>query len=382
MNRGVEAEYSLTSLNLSPNPTVTEISRARVFSEPLVPIGSSPTPDQNTALATALVGYSNRSGPDDFSSLTDYLERYPDSPWNASLLTNLGTEYYNTGHFSKTFSGWNQAWQLAKAATDPNGKAVADRAVSELAQMYARLGRMSDLEALLEAIEGRVFMGGATESIVGAKEGLINMKTRPEISFRCGPLAVLSIERLIHPDTPSSDAAFTLESTQNGCSLTQVADLSVRMGLDFQMTYRESGVNFVVPSIVHLKVGHYTALAKQIDDRYLLKDPTFGADVWVTEKTLEEESSGYCLIPSKELPTGWRQIDRHEGETIWGKGNTKDSDRDRTSCGDSATGGDKCKDKKPDCKGLAVPRVHLMLVSLNINDEPVGYTHPFIHKCL
>jgi hypothetical protein len=32
------------------------------------------------------------------------------------------------------------AWELARAATDPAGKAVADRAVGELASMYALLG--------------------------------------------------------------------------------------------------------------------------------------------------------------------------------------------------------------------------------------------------
>jgi hypothetical protein len=113
-------EAQQNNQNLSQMPLCDEISRFPVFSEPLIVIGAEPSCDENAALSAALVAYSQRSGPDDFSSLTDYLERYPDSPWNASLLTNLGTEYYDTGHFSKTISLWNQAWQLAKAATDPN----------------------------------------------------------------------------------------------------------------------------------------------------------------------------------------------------------------------------------------------------------------------
>src|SRR5437899_2535224 len=85
---------------LSPNPTPQDLFRARLLDEPLVPIGADPTPSENAALAAALLGYSERSGPDDFSSLTAFLELYPKSPWNAALLTNLGLEYYHTGHYS------------------------------------------------------------------------------------------------------------------------------------------------------------------------------------------------------------------------------------------------------------------------------------------
>jgi len=81
----------------SPNPTSQDIFLARLFEEPLVPIGADPTPAENAALAAALLDYAKRSGPDDFSGLTGFLEAYPKSPWNAALLTNLGLEYYYRG---------------------------------------------------------------------------------------------------------------------------------------------------------------------------------------------------------------------------------------------------------------------------------------------
>src|SRR5437763_15474270 len=84
-----------TELAFSANPTPQEFFRARVFEEPLVPIGGEPTPKENAALAEALLGYGKRSGPDDFSSLTGFLETHPRSPWRAALLTGLGLEYYN-----------------------------------------------------------------------------------------------------------------------------------------------------------------------------------------------------------------------------------------------------------------------------------------------
>jgi hypothetical protein len=82
-----------SALEFSATPTEDEFFRARVFAEPLVPIGGKPTASENSALAAALLGYAKRSGPDDFSALTDFLKEHPQSPWAAALLTDVGIEY-------------------------------------------------------------------------------------------------------------------------------------------------------------------------------------------------------------------------------------------------------------------------------------------------
>jgi RHS repeat-associated protein len=362
----------------SPNPTPQEIFRARIFEEPLVSVGTDPTPDETTALAVALQGYAQRSGPDDFSSLTGFLAAYPTSPWNVALLTNLGLEYYHTGHYSKTLEAWGQAWALGRATTDLKGKAIVDRAVGELAYMHARLGQMTELDALLKSVEGRAFSGPATERITGAREGLWNMENRPEIAFRCGPFALHQIKRSLDPTNPGTELIHTSASTQRGFSLPQVAELAQQLGLDFQMAFRQKDAAFVVPSVVHFKVDHFAAITRQEGARYLLQDPTFGNDAWVTKEALEDETSGYFLIPPGEPAHGWRVVEALEGASVWGKGITGNNDPDPHGPCDPATpagGGTSCP-PDDDCKGMAMPRVHLMLVSLNINDEPVGYTPP------
>src|ERR1035441_5595663 len=60
-------------------PGPEDIFRARVFEEPLVPVGGEPSSAENAALAVALLGYGKRSGPDDFSGLTGFLEEHPRS---------------------------------------------------------------------------------------------------------------------------------------------------------------------------------------------------------------------------------------------------------------------------------------------------------------
>src|SRR5262245_54431607 len=142
-------------LEFSAHPTAQEIFRARIFEEPLVPIGGEPDADENSALVAALLGYAKRNSPDDFASLTGFLEAHPKTPWRAALLTDMGLEYYNTAHYSLALEAWEKAWPLAKDAKDSRGKAIADRAAGELAYMYARLGRMTELEALLKSVENR-----------------------------------------------------------------------------------------------------------------------------------------------------------------------------------------------------------------------------------
>lgn len=363
---------------LSSNTSTDSILQCRLFQEPLVFTGADPTADESSALAQALLDYANRSEPDDFSSLTGFLDDHPTSPWNAALLTNLGLEYYYSGQYSKTLPVWQQAWELGRAATDLKAKAIVDRAVGELAYMYARLGHMTELDTLLKSLEGRSFSGPATERIIGAREGLWNMKNRPEIAFRCGPFALHRIKLLTDPQNPGTEQVSTCASTQEGLSLFQTAELSRQLGLHFQMAFREPGAEFVIPSVVHLKVDHFAPIIRQEGDRYLLQDATFGNDVWVSKRVLEAEASGYFLIPPGDLPTGWRAVEIQEGESVWGKGFTSGPDPGPHGPCDPAspTGGGNSCSNDDDCKGMAVSRVHLMLVSLNINDEPVGYTPP------
>src|SRR5262245_15121358 len=74
------------ALEFPARPATQEIVRARIFEEPLVPVGGEPTSDENAALAAALVEYSRRGMADDFSSLTRFLEGHTHSPWKAALL--------------------------------------------------------------------------------------------------------------------------------------------------------------------------------------------------------------------------------------------------------------------------------------------------------
>ena len=141
---------------LSLDPAPENVFPVRIFEEPLVPSVRAPGRGRDLGAGrrprrlrpTREPGRLRQPG-------TGLLDRGGGGgAWRAALLLNLGLEYYNSGYYSRTIGAWSQAWELARHATDPAGKAVANRAVGELASMYARLGRMAELEALLASIEG------------------------------------------------------------------------------------------------------------------------------------------------------------------------------------------------------------------------------------
>src|SRR5437870_13261640 len=82
-----ENSSAARALSFSPQPSEKEIMGAKVFDEPLIPIGGQPSQDENTALAAALLQYGQRSSPDDFSSLTAFLEKFPSSKTFAPMIS-------------------------------------------------------------------------------------------------------------------------------------------------------------------------------------------------------------------------------------------------------------------------------------------------------
>src|ERR1017187_5993016 len=70
---------SAGATRFSAQPTSAEISNTRIFDEPLIPLGGEPAVDENLALADALTVYASRTNFDDFTSLTSFLDRFPDS---------------------------------------------------------------------------------------------------------------------------------------------------------------------------------------------------------------------------------------------------------------------------------------------------------------
>ncbi len=249
-------------------------------------------------------------------------------------------------------------------------RSVTDAAGAELAEMLSKLGRQHELEAVLKAFEGHDVIGPASERLSAAREGFWHLKNRPDIAFRCGPMALSRILSVVQPDKAFHSKILTSTSTTNGICLTNVLALANDLGLDYQAARRSPGAPWIMPALVHWKLDHYAALIRQEGKYFLLKDPTFGDDIWTTQEALEQETSGFFLVARQKLPDGWRPVHDAEASKVWGRGFTSSSDPRATSeydemipCGASSL-------------GMAVASAHLLLCNLNITDTPVGYVPP------
>lgn len=374
----------------SASPSETEIFQSGAFIEPLVPVGSGKaSATENAALASATLSFVDRTASGDTSALNGFLDAHPDSPWRASLLTNLGLRYRRSGYYSRALDCWEQAWNLAKNEKGAAAHNLADRALGELLELNSRVGRQEQLKTLLDEAGGRNVQGSVSTQIENAKAALWLMQNRPETSFKCGPYALWRISASQNNrSAANSNLIEDFRSTAQGVSLSQVADLSRSLGMNYQMAKRQPGAAFIVPSVIHWKVGHYAAIVGRVGERYVLEDPTFGQPIQVEEAALNEEASGYFVVPAGALPSGWQSVAESEGDTVWGRGEVGGRDSDPTCGCDAQSGGDG-PGGSGGCAGcgegpgsgpenIAMPgyTVHTMPVSIHLTDSPVGYAPP------
>jgi hypothetical protein len=116
-----------------------------------------------------------------------------------------------------------------------------------------------------------------------------------------------------------------------GTSLAQLQALARTAGLDLEMVKREESGPFPVHSVIHLGVGHFATILDRSGDRYLVADPVFDEDRWLSAEALETETSGYLLVA--EAPSGYRKVDEQEAGDVWGRGCPNDaSTNDQTDC--------------------------------------------------
>jgi len=145
------------------------------------------------------------------------------------------------------------------------------------------------------------------------------MQNRPDVSFRCGPLALGSILAYSDPTQDASPLVLGARSSTNGFSMSQLARLSLDLGMNYQMAFRSPGAGPILPAVVHWKAGHYASVLRKDGDRFLIHDHTFRAMLRMSAAALEEEASGYFLVPPGPLPTGWRPVSDREGGRIWAR---------------------------------------------------------------
>jgi hypothetical protein len=304
----------------SATPTAGEIYDARVFEEPLVPVNGTPTPEETQALARALGAYLDAGSGENVGPLVAFLEGRAVSVWRASLQLNLGLVYLRTGYYSRAVRSLEEAFAVSKSARDQRGRAVADRALGELIRLTGRLGMDLRLEELLREAEGRDVGGSAAEMVEQGKQGLWLMRNHPERALRCGPVGIDRILAFARPGQEPDPRVVSFPASPRHHT---ASDEEPSVGREPRFPDGEacrSRAAFPAPSLIHWTVGHFAALLKVDDHGLLISDAVFGATKWMRRRVVDDEASGYALVPTGRFPSGWRSVDDGEAETIWGWG--------------------------------------------------------------
>lgn len=345
--------------------TTSEIAHSKLFEEPMVALGE-PSPAENQALAQALQLFNDGGRLEAVEPLEAFLAAFPDGAWSLALRVNLGLLQRHVGRTAAALKAWEAAWEEGRGLQDPQGMALANRALGELLEVNASLGRPEALDVLIAQGQGRRLSGLVTEKLAAARESLAFMRATPYHAFQCGPVALSYLKALEGPyglvEQPE------IIHGGQGTNLAMNAALAQTLGLHLQMAKCEAGTPYPVPSVVHFRTGHFSALLYRSGGKSLLQDPSLG-DAWVTDAVLAEEASGYALIPAGPLPNGWRAVAEDEGSTIWGRG---------------AWGPGRPDDTRPDSRripsslpplGAGQPTLayHANLASLNLTVPVVDY---------
>ena len=328
---------------------------------------------ERSAVENLVKNYSSLGTREGVKSIQDFAKQNPDCSWNPSLLLNAGMVAYRTGYFSVALSCYQEAWALGEDDTDGTCKLIADRAVGELASLRAKLGHREELQSLLESIKERDVRGPGTELVRGAIEGGMGMRLAPEEAYRCGPLALEIVGmKMKWGEVEGREKLAFAKSTDRGTSLQQISEWAEKVGLDLQPAYRESSeAEILTPCVIHWEVGHFAALTEKKGNHVLSVDHTFDFKRWISDGAINEEGSGYFLVPAGDLPDGWRKTTLEEQSNIWGCGNpavTKSSDSDPEN--DPLAKSNQCQ------KGMPVYNFVPSVCGLLLKDTPIWHYPP------
>jgi len=239
------------------------------------------------------------------------------------LRANLGRHYCVEGHWTKALEQWERAWDATRQYQTGAGKRIADYTLAYWTRLLVELGRMDELQVIFAEAEGRHLDGGPLlQRYLRTKEMYGVLRLRPELTYRCGWLVFDHLALATRGQSLAPRQARDLYRESNllqNCSMSALAQIALKERWSMMGVERPEGsTDLPMPSIMHVKQGHYVALLRADGDRVLAYDPIFGTRHFRRE-VLNAESSGRFLLEAGPLPAGWRALSADEMATTVGR---------------------------------------------------------------
>ena len=356
------------------------ISQSKLFKEPIVWVGTNPpTRFESESLWSLCKQAQAQYIPDNLDKLENYIAMHPGSPWVPSLQANLAYYYRWNGRYTPALRNWEATWKATRDYKSGPGKRVADFTLAYWAQLLSSLGRLDQLERLYaEAGKRQMEQLDWRELWVQSRNNLATMKNHPEISFRCGTLALAQMASALSASpAPILSDLITMHSPDTGFSMSSLLKISEQYHLGLVAVRRVSGDELVVPSVVHWRQNHYAAIVKQSGDLFKVIDPTFGQPKWLSRDVINSEASGAFLVPANQCPFGWQLLPQADADAIYGKGidgqNTKDHPPPCNSMLEECTNAPPCPCHSNNVPGMPTWTVDEPEISLWLEDTPMTH---------
>ena len=299
-----------------------QVSRAPLFSQPLVWIGSQPPSGTESQALLKEIDVFKRKGVDaGFASLDQFVQTYPHSAWTPALEVHLAEHDRARGRYDEALAHWQSAWDETKDNQDAVSQGLAVRDIAGWTRLLASLGRKDEIETLLgELAERHLPLGIYATTIQGTRDAVGLMEGQPGESYRCGSFALAHLATALDLKQSVIRNLYEIESPDGGFNMAELLQLAKTNGLEVKAVQKPAGADLIVPSIVHWKLNHYAAIVEKEGNRYLVEDPTFDGHVWMDAATIEAESSGDYILPADKVPASWKELSQAASARIYGKG--------------------------------------------------------------
>jgi RHS repeat-associated protein len=387
-----------TGINGNP---MLKFKQPAFFEKPISKVGDSAEAVQEAGiLQVALSASKDKSTLEQVELLEAFVADYPNSVWSASLRVNLGRFYLDEGYYSKSMDYWQAAWLQTKDIGSGTGKQLADYALVNLIRSLTGMGWVESVDVLLAESKGRTIDNGPlVQRLFHSQEMLRTIKKRPELTYRCGWMCLDKYSKAARGsglDRKKRDSYYPKGNLLGACSVESMRKIASNEGMKLSPVRRPADSKDIpVPSIMHLKQGHYITLIEWQDGLIWAYDPLWGYRLFRPEM-VNAETSGIFMVPIGQL-AGWKELTPSEAVNYIGRcggnpgyfsGFLDGIVYDCESCGcppggvgngDGGSGSGNCKTCGTSKVKTGMPQWKVLEpnILLWIQDEPVSCQTPF-----
>lgn len=207
------------------------------------------------------------------------------------------------------------AWQALRH----HGSEIADLAQVSYGLVLLRLGRIEEFGELIQQAHrpGPYRLAEPWRAIC---EAWGQARKHPgQTHMLCGIVSLVQMARAMGIEGVEVEQllAQSRAADQGGFTLARLKELAQENGMEVEAVFRNSGAGWIVPAVVHLKADSWRVVLAPEGEGFWVYDPSCGK-FWMSEEALEEDMSGFCLVPTGPLPAGWSAVDPQQATQVIG----------------------------------------------------------------